>query len=314
MSEIQKTCLYDSKGRSCKYSSHLERELANFQKIASRITPLPGEIPILSDIEIHGTVLPLNGAVGGDHILYADFKRRYNLDLRIDQSEEPVRTNLQKLKEKAGVLISDVAGHDITDASLSGRLHDAFFLGALYELELHGEITAGLFEKLNTRFYNSSTVLSNFGKYITMIYGEISEEGEFRFISAAHPNPIVFSSKHNQIIDLGENYINGSTPLGMFPSEASSEELQSGRPIQFKADYEINQIKLENPGDIILLHSDGLSDHNKKGRFYVPEKLEEILQNTKGLSAEEIVSSLTQDILEFADPSDDISYIIIKKI
>ena len=91
----------------------------------------------------------------------------------------------------AGVALVDVSGHQITDAMLAGMLHEAFLLGATYELDQFGTITEKLFENLNTRIYNSSSV----SKFLTMIYGEISEDDTLlRFFPQRHPMPIVFSS------------------------------------------------------------------------------------------------------------------------
>ena len=71
---------------------------------------------------------------------------------------------------------------------MAAMFHQAFLLGSLYELDAFGEITEQLFESLNTRFYNSSSV----NKYLTMLYAEITEDARFRFLSAAHPAPLVF--------------------------------------------------------------------------------------------------------------------------
>jgi len=49
---------------------------------------------------------------------------------------------------------------------------------------------SGLFENLNQRFYRTSKV----DKFITAVYGEISEDASFRFLLAGHPPPIVFSA------------------------------------------------------------------------------------------------------------------------
>ena len=59
-------------------------------------------------------------------------------------------------------------------------LHQAFLLGAIYELDMLRQITRRLFENLNTRFYQSSGA----HKFVSMIYGEISEDAQFRFLSA----------------------------------------------------------------------------------------------------------------------------------
>ena len=48
-------------------------ELKNFQDIARNIMPAPGEVPTLRGIDVYGGSIPLNGTVGGDHIIYVDF-------------------------------------------------------------------------------------------------------------------------------------------------------------------------------------------------------------------------------------------------
>jgi len=49
-------------------------ELENFEEIAAQLTAAPGDLPSLSGIDIYGQTLPLNGVVGGDYIIYLDFK------------------------------------------------------------------------------------------------------------------------------------------------------------------------------------------------------------------------------------------------
>ena len=95
-------------------------------------------------------------------------------------------SNLQGCQHKAGIAVIDVAGHRMTDALLAAMLHQAFLLGAIYELDRSGQITRRLFENLNTRFYQSSGT----HKYVSMIYGEISEDAKFRFLSAGVPFPV----------------------------------------------------------------------------------------------------------------------------
>ena len=165
----------------------MARELANFQEMASYIKPGPGDVPTLQGFDICGASLPLNGVVGGDHTIYVDFKKRYDLDARIamamEQDRLEVVENLIRCQSMAGVALVDVSGHRVTDALLAAMFHQAFLLGAIYELDVFGGITTRLFENLNTRFYNSSSA----HKYLTMLYAEITEDATFRFLSAAHP-------------------------------------------------------------------------------------------------------------------------------
>lgn len=93
-----------------------------------------------------------------------------------------------------------MAGHRLTDAVLTAMLHQAL-VGVQYELETRSTITTNLFENINARFHHSTQV----GKYVTMIYGEISATGMFRFISAGHPYPIVFSNEFDRIMDIAED-------------------------------------------------------------------------------------------------------------
>ena len=58
-------------------------ELANFEDIAKSLIPQPGEVPRLRGIDVCGKTLALNGMVGGDHIIYVDFKKRFDLQARI---------------------------------------------------------------------------------------------------------------------------------------------------------------------------------------------------------------------------------------
>jgi serine phosphatase RsbU (regulator of sigma subunit) len=199
--------------------AQLTGELENFQDIAKYIKPLRGEVPRLDGIDVYGDSLPLNGVVGGDHIIYLDFKQRYDLEARIEQAAADGRTgvvqNLRRCQRMAGIALVDVSGHQVTDALLAAMLHQAFLLGAIYELDMFGNITERLFENLNTRFYNSSSV----SKFLTMLYGEISEADTFKFLSAAHPPPVVFSNLHNRIMDIPRELCTTFPPIGTLPSQ-----------------------------------------------------------------------------------------------
>ena len=94
---------------------------------------------------------------GGDHIIYIDFNQRYDMPRRIAEAEaegrEHVAEHLRECCHRAGILLADVSGHKATDALIAAMMHQAFLLGAYYELDRYGEITTKLFEHLNQRFY-----------------------------------------------------------------------------------------------------------------------------------------------------------------
>ena len=304
---------HDEIGKIGDLKQRLTEELQNFQDIVRYIKPAPGELPKLNGIDMYGGSLPLNGMIGGDHIIYVDFKQRYDLDARIRVAKKAGRRdvvkNLTACRKKAGIVLADASGHQITDALLTAMLHQAFLLGAIYELENFGSITFRLFENINTRFYNSSSV----SKFLTMIYGEISEDDTFRFISAAHPMPVVFSRLYDRIMDISSDLLTSFPPIGTLPSQEDVDRRAIQSVLGFKEKYEVNEISLMGSGDIMLLYTDGLSEHVNGEEEYFPERLETKLREVKDLSAREIFKAIKEDVIRFGSPADDISYVVIKR-
>ena len=293
--------------------AQLRSELKNFQDITKYLVPRSGDVPRLTGIEIFGGCMPLNGSVGGDHLIYVDFKRRFDLQARERQAAERGRTdvveNLRNCAHKAGVALIDVAGHRVTDAVLAAMLHQAFLVGALYELDMFGHITRRLFENLNTRFFQSSGA----HKYVSLIYGEISEDATFRFLSAAQPTPVVFSRVQDRLVDVAQERSVSCPPLGMMPSwDAIDRSTTPDAGLGFKERYQLNEWQLMGAGDILVIFTDGLSEHRRGDEPYFPGVLEAALRRTKDQTARGIYDSLLEDILAFAPPTDDLSFVVIK--
>ena len=297
---------------SQKLAQQLSRELANFEDIARYLKPQAGEIPRLPGIDVYGGTLPFNGVIGGDHLIYVDYKQRFDLEVRIRQAASEGRSdvveNLRRCQHMAGIALIDVSGHHATDALLAAMLHQAFLLGAIYELDLFGHITRRLFENLNTRFYQSSGA----HKYVSMIFGEISDDARFRFLSAANPFPLVFSQAHDRFMEVGEDLRVSFPPLGMLPSLDVTDRHLTSSELGFKAHYEMNEWVLMGRGDILLLHTDGLAEHRREAEEYVPFRLEETLRTVKHESSKTIFDAVIADLSAFAAPSDDVSLVVIK--
>jgi serine phosphatase RsbU (regulator of sigma subunit) len=292
---------------------HLTDELNNFQDIAKYLVPQPGELPNIAGVEVFGGTLALNGSVGGDHIIYVDFKQRYDLQVRIasaiDQDKPELVENLRRCEKMAGIVVIDVAGHQVTDALLAAMMHQAFLLGSIYELDMFGQITERLFENLNTRFYKSSGER----KFISMVYGEISEDAMFRFISAAQPPPAVFSRRYDRFMEVGQDLCVSFPPIGLLPSLHVTDRHTTNSVLGFKDQYQLNEWMLMGEGDILLLHTDGLSEHVTRTGPYFPGCLERTLTEVKERSAIEIFEAIKQDVLALGRPRDDISVVVIKR-
>jgi serine phosphatase RsbU (regulator of sigma subunit) len=82
----------------------------------------------------------------------------------------------------------------------------------------------------------------------------------------------------------------------------------------FKGEYGINEWRLEGAGDILLLYTDGLLEHQRDGACYFPTHLEQRMRELEDCRAEDIVAGIKEDLLSFAEPTDDISLVAIKKI
>ncbi len=288
-------------------------EILNFQKIAKNIIPSPGEIPEIEGLDIYGETIPLSGEVCGDHIIYVDFAKRFNLPERIRRAETAGRIDivnmLNGLKNKAGILLSDVSGHSITDHLLNAMLHQSFLVGASYELTMYGEITIDLFETINQRFHQSSSI----DKFLTLIYGEIQNDGKFNFISAAHPLPVVFSNEFNRIVNIdSHNFIN-FVPIGTLPSEADIDNLHAKSIFGYKTKYSLNSINVMGKGDLLLLFSDGFTEQNNGEQNYIKDRLEQQLIRYKHLSAREIFNGIKADFSTYCPSRDDDATLILIK-
>jgi serine phosphatase RsbU (regulator of sigma subunit) len=187
-----------------------KNEIKNLEKYIKAIMPASGEIPEINGYDLYGESFQLNKFLGGDHIIYVDFKKRYDIDKLIDNTNKSNKSdkekneiidNLNKIKSKVGILIADVSGHDKTDIVLTNGFHHAFLTGVSYELKHNGDVSKELFDTLNTRFSNSS----GSSKYFTLIYMELSQNGEFNFISAGHPLPLIYSYKFEAMCSLHQS-------------------------------------------------------------------------------------------------------------
>jgi serine phosphatase RsbU (regulator of sigma subunit) len=289
----------------------LADELRNFREVAQFLRPSPGDVPRINGLDLACLTLPLHDVVGGDHLAWIDFDRRYDLDARIAEAErserDEIARNLRRLRQRAGVLVADVSGHRVTDALVAAMLHQAFLLGVTYELDLFGEVTTHLFENLNTRFYKTTAV----NKFFTMIYGEISEGGKLRFLSAGHPPPAVFSREFGRFMKISEDRLVALPPVGLQPSVADPDRRRHPALHGYMRRYEVNEINLLATGDILLLHTDGLSEH-ADGTFF-PARVEPLLGEASEASAGEICDRLRRAILAESPPNDDITVVVLKK-
>ncbi len=297
----------------------LDKELRmGAQYLAQYLTPEAGAIPRIPNVDIYGMTLPLNGIAGGDLITYVDFQERYDLDARIAhalaQGQEEVAQTLQRLKHRGGILVADVAGHEFTDAMRALLLHQGFHTAALYEMELNGEVTVRIFEQINTRFLKSGTLrklaaVPDSTSFITLIYGEISNTGRFRFVSAGHPQPLVFSREYDRFVEISQDRLVSYPPIGIQPSEDHADAKLYKGALGYRKRYTLNEINLMGQGDVLLLYTDGLLDPFSS---YTQEQLERAVSCAKDGFAKEICEAILENRNAAAEQTDDLSLVVIK--
>ena len=287
----------------------LDGEMENLRAILGSVFAYP-ETFSLERIDLFGRSFPMRGEFGGDHLIFVDFARRYDLDRRIAEAVAAglpeVAARLETNRSRVGVLVADVSGHSMTDALLTAMLHQAFLVGVLYELAHHGHVTTELFEILSTRFYQSSSVT----KYLTMIYGEIAEDGTFRFISAGHPRPLVYSAKFGRFVELDAASLISVHPIGMFPTEGNIDSAMGTAPVAESPRQTVNELRLLGEGDVLLLYTDG-ADERVGGELAVV--LTPRMRSVAALSAREIVYALRDELDRLGAAEDDTTLVAIKR-
>jgi hypothetical protein len=306
----------------------LIRELPHVQSLGSLILPRIDRLPSLKNIDYHACIEPLTGAVCGDHLIVVNFSD-YHLNEKIAKAkaagDDTRATQLKKLFNRFGILIADAAGHRIGDSLTANFLHGAFKTGVAYELARHGEITASLFEMLNTIFYNRMQeqgeqvgppyiMTPDVPPYLTLIYGEVRNDGRFRYLSAGHPPPIVFSQKYDRIVTIYADRTRASTPLGIFPSDYHVDIEHFGTAAITKKRYSVNEINLLGAGDIMLLYTDALTEHESGDTLFHDARFEQVLRENKNGSARQIYEAIVGAMRSFAPLADDLTIAVIKKM
>jgi serine phosphatase RsbU (regulator of sigma subunit) len=124
----------------------------------------------------------------------------------------------------------------------------------------------------------------------------------------------VFSAEYDRFVTISPDRLVSFSPLGLFPSEDDVDAAKILRPIAYKPRYTVNDVNLLGDGDILILHTDGLDEHDRDdGRAFVPEGLEAVVRECKHRSAREIYEVVRERSLSFAPLADDMTVVIIKK-
>jgi sigma-B regulation protein RsbU (phosphoserine phosphatase) len=185
---------------------------------------------------------------------------------------------------RTAFLIADVSGKGLGAALLTTMLQ-----GALSGMTL-GTDPARLFNHVNRFLCAHSEV----GRYATMFFGVLDEEGHLEFINAGHPSPILIRRGTAE-----EAFTEGSYPVGLVP----------------EAEYTAVCLKLE-PGDTLVLFSDGVTEAvDPDEQMFGIARLKQLLTGQLECPLEQLQKCVLEAVENFsrgAHQADDLTLLIVR--
>lgn len=187
-------------------------------------------------------------------------------------------------ENRTAFLIADVSGKGLGAALLTTMLQ-----GALSGMSL-GTDPALLFCHLNRFLCSHSEV----GRYATMFFGILDEQGRLEFINAGHPSPMLL---RNGVPE--EAFAAGSYPVGLVP----------------EAEYTALCLQLQ-PGDTLVLFSDGVTEAmNPDDELFGVPRLREALSGLADCDLEQLQTNILQAVENFArgaNQADDVTLLLLR--
>ncbi len=222
---------------------------------------LPRQLPQSDYFEMQATTMPCQ-TVGGDY---------YDV-IRLPD-------------ECFGVTVADVSGKGFPAAMLAATLQGAFAALAAGAPDLEE-----LFRRTNDFLCERTPA----GMFATVFYGVLNRFGQFTFVNAGHPAPLVVRT-HGAVNRLDAS----SFPLGLFPG----------------ATFDVDSVQLGDR-DLILIFSDGVTEaQNTSDELFGETRLKTFLETCAGESAQDVcarVVSAVRDFVGAARQADDLTLTVLR--
>ena len=183
----------------------------------------------------------------------------------------------------------------IGDVSGKGIPSTLFMVKTMYLIKNHAKFNedlSQLIEKVNNLTYERNDE----ELFVTTWIGKLNlKTGKLSYVNAGHNQPLIKHDSTNfEYLDTRPNLVIG----GM-------ENIQ----------YNEHEIYL-NPGDMIFLYTDGVTEANENyDEFYGEKRLKETINKNKNENLSDIINEINKDINKFCNNSeqyDDTTMIIIK--
>jgi len=187
-------------------------------------------------------------------------------------------------EKRTAFLLADVSGKGLGAALVTTMLQ-----GALSGMSL-GTDPARTLNHVNRFLCDHVEV----GRYATMFFGILEENGKLEYINAGHPSPILLRKDAVE-----EAFTEGSFPVGLVP----------------EAEFTTATLQLE-PDDTLVLFSDGVTEAmDPEEELYGVGRLRAVLQGKKELPLDEIQKTVLESVENFARgarQADDLTILVVR--
>jgi serine phosphatase RsbU (regulator of sigma subunit) len=187
-------------------------------------------------------------------------------------------------EKRTAFLLADVSGKGLGAAIVTTMLQ-----GALSVMSL-GTDPARTLNHVNRFLCDHVEV----GRYATMFFGILEENGKLEYINAGHPSPILL---RKDTVD--EAFTDGSFPVGLVP----------------EAEFTTSTLQLE-PDDTLVLFSDGVTEAmDPEEDLYGVGRLRAVLQGKTQLPLDEIQKTVLESVENFARgarQADDLTILVVR--
>jgi phosphoserine phosphatase RsbU/P len=187
-------------------------------------------------------------------------------------------------EDRTAFLVADVSGKGLGAALLTTMLQ-----GALSGLTT-GSDPVRVFNHINRFLCEHAEV----GRYATMFFGILDRTGQFVFINAGHPSPLIL--RRGEVTELLSE---GSFPVGLIP----------------EANYTVATVNLQ-PSDTLILFTDGVTEAmDSEEQMFGVSRLQKVLTGQHNVPLEDLQKAILQSVETFSrgtSQADDITVLLVR--
>jgi sigma-B regulation protein RsbU (phosphoserine phosphatase) len=191
------------------------------------------------------------------------------------------------LSEKGDLyfVLGDVSGKGVAASMLMAHLH------AMFRTLISFELPLGKIIERASRIFCESTLPTH---YATLVIGQAHDSGEMEICNAGHLPLLVVGQ--DKVTPMGATGL----PVGVFCDEQ----------------FPLQTVNFD-PGQILILYSDGLSEtRNLQGVEYGSQRLSRLVSGFYGLTPDGVIASCLKDLRDFrggASREDDLTIMAIRR-